>query len=73
MASVTDSTALICAQLDDIARFHDVRVLYAIESGSRAWGFESPDSDWDVRFLFVHPAESYLSIDPPTERSSKVV
>ncbi len=40
-----------------------VKILYAIESGSRAWGFESTDSDWDVRFIYVHRKEWYLSID----------
>ena len=39
-----------------------VRVLYAVESGSRAWGFASPDSDYDVRFLYAHRPEWYLSI-----------
>ena len=34
----------------------NVRVLFACESGSRAWGFASRDSDSDVRFLYVHPA-----------------
>lgn len=41
---------------------HVVRILYACESGSRAWGFASRDSDWDVRFLYVHPPEWYLSV-----------
>ena len=40
-----------------------VRVLYACESGSRAWGFASPDSDFDVRFLYAHPPAWYLSIE----------
>ena len=39
-----------------------VRILYAAESGSRAWGFASPDSDWDVRAIYVHPRDWYLRI-----------
>lgn len=41
-------------ELERIEREHDVVVLYACESGSRAWGFASPDSDYDVRFVYVH-------------------
>lgn len=41
-----------------------VRVLMAIESGSRAWGFPSPDSDYDVRFLYVRPRRDYLALVP---------
>ena len=39
-----------------------MRVLLAVESGSRAWGFESPDSDFDVRFVYVRPIEYYLRL-----------
>ncbi len=42
---------------------HGVRILYACESGSRGWGFDSADSDWDVRFIYCHPRDWYLSID----------
>ncbi len=45
---------------DELARIESergVRVLYACESGSRAWGFASRDSDYDVRFLYVHPRD----------------
>lgn len=41
-----------------------VRLLLAIESGSRAWGFPSPDSDYDVRFLYVRPSRDYLALSP---------
>jgi len=41
----------------------NVRVLYACESGSRAWGFASRDSDYDVRFLYVHRRDWYLSVE----------
>ena len=43
---------------------YGVRVVYACESGSRAWGFASPDSDYDVRFVYVRPEEDYLSLTP---------
>lgn len=49
--------------LAGIEREHGVRVLFACESGSRAWGFPSPDSDFDVRFIYVHQRDWYLSIE----------
>ena len=42
---------------------NDVRVVFACESGSRAWGFASSDSDFDVRFVYLHQPDWYLSID----------
>lgn len=47
---------------------HGVKVLYAIESGSRAWGFESPNSDYDVRFIYAHPTQWYLTVDLEDKR-----
>lgn len=41
---------------------HGVRVLYAVESGSRAWGFASPNSDYDVRFVYAHDLDGYLTV-----------
>ena len=51
-------------ELDAIKREHQVRVLLAVESGSRAWRFPSLDSDYDVRFLYVRPVQAYLSVEP---------
>lgn len=53
----------IHTSLDTIARERDVRVLYACESGSRAWGFPSQDSDYDVRFIYVQRRDWYLAIN----------
>jgi uncharacterized protein len=53
----------IDAALADAEREHQVRILLAVESGSRAWGFASTDSDWDVRFIYVHPPQWYLRVD----------
>ena len=53
----------IASRLDQIEAEHQIHVLYACESGSRAWGFPSADSDYDVRFVYVHPRDWYLSID----------
>lgn len=50
-------------KLNKIEEKEGVRVLHAIESGSRAWGFASPDSDYDVRFVYVRKKEDYLRID----------
>lgn len=54
---------LILEHLAEVERTEKVTILFACESGSRAWGFPSADSDYDVRFLYAHPAEWYLSID----------
>lgn len=54
--------AHIASKLTAVAAENGVRVLYAAESGSRAWGFGSPDSDYDVRFVYAHPREWYVSL-----------
>lgn len=54
----------ILSELRNIETREDVRVLFAIESGSRAWGFASPDSDFDVRFVYARTQDWYLSLKP---------
>lgn len=54
---------LIREKLHEIERQENCRILLAVESGSRAWGFASPDSDYDVRFIYVRPKESYLKLE----------
>ncbi|WP_028223178.1 nucleotidyltransferase domain-containing protein [Paraburkholderia oxyphila] len=59
-----DVRARVLAELADIERRHDVTVLFACESGSRGWGFASPDSDYDVRFVYAHRRDWYLRVEP---------
>ncbi|MEE9609612.1 MAG: nucleotidyltransferase domain-containing protein, partial [Desulfatiglandales bacterium] len=52
----------ILTNLDQIEKEYMVKIILACESGSRAWGFPSKDSDYDVRFIYVNPRDWYLSI-----------
>ena len=54
-------------RLDEIERGENVRILLAVESGSRAWGFHSPDSDFDARFVYVRDEDAYLSLFVPRD------
>lgn len=69
-----EKVARVDALLDRVAADHSVHIPLAIESGSRAWGFPSPDSDYDGRFVYVRPARAHLTpfpvrdvIEPPGE------
>ena len=53
----------IMQRLAAVEKEHNVRILLAVESGSRAWGFASPNSDYDVRFIYARPADWYLAVD----------
>lgn len=54
---------IVLERLRALEEKHSVRIIYACESGSRAWGFPSADSDYDVRFIYLHPINWYLSIN----------
>ena len=58
---------LIQQKLKEIEQSENCRILLAVESGSRAWGFASPDSDYDVRFIYTRPAREYLRLDRPRD------
>lgn len=58
-----DIRAEILLRLEKAEAEHGVRILFAIESGSRAWGFASPNSDFDVRFVYMHEPEWYQAVD----------
>ncbi len=54
---------IIPTKLKEIEARENIRIIHCVESGSRAWGFASPDSDYDVRFIYVRPLEYYLRLD----------
>lgn len=53
---------LIKTRLLELEQQHGVQVLYACETGSRAWGFPSPDSDYDARMIYKHDLDRYLTL-----------
>ena len=52
---------------------HEIKILLAVESGSRAWGFASVDSDWDVRYIYIHRLEWYLKIDELKDSQEEIL
>ena len=54
---------LVPQKIKEIERTNGVKALYSAESGSRAWGFASPDSDFDVRFIYIRPRNDYLQLN----------
>ena len=58
-----DALRRLPSLIADLEATHRIRVLVAVESGSRAWGFASPDSDFDVRFLYCHAPTWYVALD----------
>ena len=50
-------------ELFNLEKEFNIKILYAVESGSRGWGFSNEDSDYDVRFYYIRPVEEYLTIE----------
>jgi uncharacterized protein len=64
----TDVRAEILRRIRSAEDEHGVHVLLAVESGSRAWGFESPNSDFDARFIYANTVDWYLSVNLEEQR-----
>lgn len=54
---------IIHEKLNEIEKKENIKILHCVESGSRAWGFASPDSDYDVRFIYLRERDYYLRLD----------
>lgn len=62
-----EARAEIERRLKRVSEEDGIRILMAVESGSRAWGFPSPDSDYDARFIYVRPLRDYIALKPPRD------
>lgn len=58
---------MIVRKLQNLEKMHSIKIFFAVESGSRAWGFASKNSDYDVRFLYYHRPEWYFSLKKQTD------
>lgn len=65
--------AEIQKELLRLEKQHDIKILYAVESGSRAWGFSSTNSDWDVRYIYIHQLDWYLKIDDKKDNQEELL
>lgn len=65
--SLVDVATQIRDHLTGIERDHDIHIILAVESGSRAWGFPSTNSDYDVRFIYSRRKRDYLSVISPRD------
>ncbi|MBQ9971693.1 MAG: nucleotidyltransferase domain-containing protein [Elusimicrobiaceae bacterium] len=62
----------IIKKLEELEKEHHIKIFHAVESGSRAWGFASQDSDYDVRFLYYHRPEWYFSVSKQADNIVKM-
>ncbi|MCW8803863.1 MAG: nucleotidyltransferase domain-containing protein [Ignavibacteriaceae bacterium] len=60
-------------ELFRLEKQNDIKILFAVESGSRAWGFASTDSDWGVRYIYIHRLEWYLQIDNKKDSQEEIL
>lgn len=60
-------------EIANLEKRHEIRILLAVESGSRAWGFASTDSDWDVRYIYIHKLDWYLKIDEQKDSQEEIL
>lgn len=67
MMTQEQMNVLVPEKLRQIEAEKGVQMLWAVETGSRAWGFASADSDFDVRFIYIRPANDYLRLNPPRD------
>jgi uncharacterized protein len=63
----------ILKELKRLENQNEIKILLAVESGSRAWGFSSKDSDWDVRYIYVHKLDWYLKIDQLKDNQEEIL
>lgn len=63
----------IIKHLRELEEEHEVKILFAVESGSRAWGFASADSDYDVRFIYYNKPDAYLRLNEPKQVLEKMI
>jgi len=60
-------------EISNLENRHEIKILLAVESGSRAWGFASTDSDWDVRYVYIHKLDWYLKIDEQKDSQEEIL
>ena len=62
-----DTVHEVEARLAALEKRYGIRILYAVEAGSRSWGYPSRDSDYDVRFIYAYDYRRYLELTPPAD------